>query len=54
MERPDPGAMQALPGDHVCAFYRGPAERDRLMSAYVRYGLQTGHACLCVSNTNDQ
>ena len=49
MERSDPGAMQPLPGDHVCAFYRGSAERDRLMSAYVRDGLQRGHACLCVT-----
>jgi hypothetical protein len=42
----DPGAAQR---DHVGAFYRGPAERDRLMSAYLRDGLRIGHACLCVT-----
>jgi hypothetical protein len=49
MERSNPGTVEPLPGDHVCAFYRGPAERDRLMSAYVRDGSRTGHACLCVT-----
>jgi hypothetical protein len=48
MLQPDPGVVQP-PGDHLCAFYRGPAERDRLMSAFLRDGLQPGHACLCVS-----
>jgi hypothetical protein len=38
-----------LPGDHVCAFYRGATERDQVMSAYVRDGLRVGHACLCVA-----
>jgi hypothetical protein len=48
MQHPDPGVVDP-PGDHLCAFYRGPAERDRLMSGFLRDGLQPGHACLCVS-----
>jgi MEDS: MEthanogen/methylotroph, DcmR Sensory domain len=39
------------PGDHVCVFYRGAAERARLMSAYLDDGLRAGQACLCVADT---
>jgi hypothetical protein len=41
------------PGDHVCVFYHGPAERARLMSAYLDDGLRAGQACLCVADTAD-
>jgi MEDS: MEthanogen/methylotroph, DcmR Sensory domain len=37
-----------LPGGHVCAFYRGDAERDRLLSGYLGVGLAAGDKCICV------
>ncbi|MEU1366318.1 MEDS domain-containing protein [Streptomyces sp. NPDC005803] len=33
-------------GDHVCALYRGRAERDRLVAPYFADGLDRGHTCL--------
>lgn len=36
------------PGDHVCAFYRQPAERDDIMVPFLRDGLRAGHKCVCV------
>ena len=36
------------PGSHVCAFYRGDGDRDRLLSGYLRAGLTAGDKCVCV------
>lgn len=36
------------PGSHVCAFYRGPADRDRLLSGYLGAGLAAGDKCICI------
>ena len=36
------------PGSHVCAFYRGDGDRDRLLSGYFGAGLSTGDKCICV------
>src|SRR5450755_3846112 len=36
------------PGDHVCAFYAGTAERDKLLLPYLRDGLRAGNKCLCI------
>lgn len=36
------------PGSHVCAFYRGDSDRDRLLSGYFGAGLSTGDKCVCV------
>jgi hypothetical protein len=36
------------PGDHVCALYFGPAERDEILLAYLRAGLLAGDKCLCI------
>jgi hypothetical protein len=44
-------ALPPEPGDHVCVFYRGPAERAWLMSAYLDDGLRAGQSCLCVADT---
>jgi hypothetical protein len=35
-------------GDHVCAFYRGRAERDELLVPFLADGLEAGHRCLAV------
>ena len=37
-----------LPGSHVCAFYRGDTDRDRLLSGYFGAGLTAGDKCVCV------
>jgi hypothetical protein len=36
------------PGDHVCAFYVGTAERDKLLLPYLRDGLRAGTKCVCI------
>jgi hypothetical protein len=36
------------PGSHVCAFYRGDADRDRLLSGYLSAGLAAGDKCICI------
>ena len=35
-------------GSHVCAFYRGAADRDRLLSGYLGAGLTAGDKCVCI------
>ncbi|MBW0107470.1 MEDS domain-containing protein [Pseudonocardia sp. KRD-182] len=42
------------PGDHFCAFYRGPTEGAWLMSAYLDEGLRAGQACLCVADSPER
>jgi hypothetical protein len=36
------------PGSHVCAFYRGDGDRDRLLNPYLGAGLTAGDKCICV------
>jgi MEDS: MEthanogen/methylotroph, DcmR Sensory domain len=40
--------IELRPGSHVCAFYRGEADRDRLLAAYLGAGLTAGDKCICV------
>ena len=42
------------PRTHLCAFFRGPAERDQIMFPFVREGLRAGDKCLCVFDALDQ
>ena len=35
-------------GSHVCAFYRGSTDRDRLLTAYLSAGLIAGDKCVCI------
>lgn len=46
-------ALRLDPGDHICAFYRQPAERDEIMLPFLRDGLQAGHKCVCVVDSCD-
>jgi|GEM_PF-3444341 len=39
--------------DHVCAFYRGTAERDRLVRAYLDAGLAAGEKCISVLDVSE-
>jgi len=36
------------PGSHVCAFYRGDRDRDRLLGGYLGAGLAAGDKCICI------
>ncbi len=40
-------------GDHLCAFYRGLAERDDILIPYLRQGLRSGDKCICVVDATD-
>ena len=39
--------------EHVCVFYRGPAERDGVLSAFFGAGYAEGDKCLCVADDHD-
>ncbi|MFF3560377.1 MEDS domain-containing protein [Streptomyces sp. NPDC002574] len=39
------GGVPLRRGDHLCAFYRGRAERDRLVTPFLADGLRKGHVC---------
>nr|WP_238994862.1 MEDS domain-containing protein [Mycolicibacterium chubuense] len=45
--------VQIAPGDHLCAFYRGLAERDEILIPYLREGLRSGDKCICVVDATD-
>jgi hypothetical protein len=51
----DPGlpGLDLQPGDHICAFYFGPAERDEVLLPFLRAGLRAGDKCLCVIDSED-
>jgi hypothetical protein len=40
--------------DHLCAFYRGHQERDRLVGEHMREGLRAGDTCLYVAAEGEQ
>jgi hypothetical protein len=42
------GGLPLVASDHLCVFYRGREERDRLMLPYLREGLRNDHPCLCI------
>ena len=41
------------PGDHICALYFGPAERDEILMPYLRAGPRAGEKCLCLIDEAD-
>jgi hypothetical protein len=41
------------PGDHICAFYPGAAERDEILFSYLSEGLVAGEKCICVVDSVD-
>lgn len=45
--------VQLAPGDHVCAFYPGLAERDEILIPYLSEGLAAGDKCICVVDATD-
>lgn len=40
-------------GDHICGFFRGPAERDEILLPYLTAGLEAGDKCTCVVDGQD-
>ncbi|HEY3259767.1 MAG TPA: MEDS domain-containing protein [Pseudonocardiaceae bacterium] len=55
---PNPSAVgipgvHVAPGDHICAFYPGLAERDEILIPYLREGLEAGNKCICVVDATD-
>jgi hypothetical protein len=45
--------VSVRPGSHICAFYRGAAARDRLLTAYFGTGLTAGDKCICIVESPD-
>jgi hypothetical protein len=45
--------LQAQAGDHICAFYRGREERDRLIVPFLQEGIRSGDFCLCITGSKD-
>jgi MEDS: MEthanogen/methylotroph, DcmR Sensory domain len=45
--------LEAQTGDHICAFYRGREERDRLVVPYLQEGLRSGDVCMCITGATD-
>ena len=40
--------IEVHPGAHICGMYRGAAERDALLVAFLNAGLAAGDKCICV------
>ena len=40
--------LQLGAGDHICGFYRKPAERDDILIPFLVEGLKAGDKCTCV------
>ena len=40
--------LQLRVGDHICGFYRKPAERDDILVPFLVEGLKAGDKCTCV------
>ncbi len=45
--------LNLTPGDHICAFFRGPAQRDEVLLPFLRDGMLAGHKCICVMDDPD-
>jgi hypothetical protein len=45
--------VSLVPGDHICAFYRGREQRDDVLLPFLREGIRAGDKCLCVLDDPD-
>lgn len=45
--------VEITPGDHICAFYRGAAQRDEVLLPFLARGLTAGDRCICVLDSRD-
>lgn len=48
------GGVAAAPGDHICAFYRGRAQRDEILLPFLGEGLRAGEKCMCLISAGEQ
>jgi DNA-binding CsgD family transcriptional regulator len=48
-----PGVGDLDHGNHLCALYSGPVERDDLLGPFFRAGLREGGKCLCLIDQVD-
>jgi len=48
-----PGVGDIDVGDHLCAFYSGPAERDRMLVPFLQEGLREGDKCVCLTDETE-
>jgi len=42
------GGLAVSPSTHMCAFFRGVAERDAILIPFLREGLRSGEKCTCI------
>lgn len=45
--------VSVMPGDHICAFYRGATQRDEVLVPFLREGILAGDKCICVMDDPD-
>src|ERR1700738_3010568 len=43
----------AATGDHICALYSGPVERDAILLPFLRSALRSGDKCVCVIDSTE-
>jgi hypothetical protein len=43
----------AATGDHICALYTGPVERDAILIPFIRTALSSGDKCVCVIDSTE-
>jgi MEDS: MEthanogen/methylotroph, DcmR Sensory domain len=43
----------AATGDHICALYSGPVERDAILLPFIRSALRSGDKCVCVIDSTE-
>jgi hypothetical protein len=44
--------LSLQPGDHICALYRTPEQRDDIVASFVGEGLRTGDRCICIVDSS--
>jgi hypothetical protein len=44
----EPQGISIAPGDHICAFYRGNAQREEVLLPFLRDGIRAGDKCIAV------
>lgn len=48
------GGLPATAGDHICAFYRGRAQRDEILMPFLAEGVRAGDKCMCLISAAEQ
>lgn len=48
------GGLPATAGDHICAFYRGRAQRDEILTPFLSEGVRAGDKCMCLISATEE